>query len=60
MEKFFVESCDVYPKLTAYFYSNLSVLDPTHIQFTVCEKVFDSCHIVKFLMKDKIPRGSIT
>jgi len=32
---------DTYPELSAYFYSNLSVQDPTHIQFIVCEKVFD-------------------
>jgi len=30
-----------YPQLTTYFYSNLSILNPIHIQFTVCEKVFD-------------------
>jgi len=83
MKMFYVESSDVYSELIVYFYSNISVLDLTHIQFIVSDKVFNvyinlladilgversgflpinvsNEEVTKFLVKDRIPRGSIT
>lgn len=41
MEAFCLQSSPVYPELTAYFYSNLSILFPNRISFSIFERKYD-------------------